>query len=108
MPCLFLLVLEEAVKRRIHVILCALWVDDFFLNLPSLACDFSRGISEGSYSTPFIVLAVLFVPFAGMFLSGDSDAGIQGTGLGCNNQDQLQNFSICHPVNVHAILDFIL
>lgn len=95
MPCLFLLVLEETVKMRIHGILCDLWVDDFFFYLPSLACVFSRVISERSYSTPFIVLAV-FAPFAGVFLIGDSDAGIQGTGLGYNNQDQLQYFSICH------------
>lgn len=72
MPCLFLLVLDEAVKRRIHVILCDLWVDDFYL--PSLVCGFSRGISERSYSTSFIVLAVCFAPFAGVFLVGDSDA----------------------------------
>lgn len=56
-----------------------LWVDDF---LPSLAREFSRGISERSYSTPFIVLAVFFAPFAGVFLIGDNDAGIQGTRLG--------------------------
>lgn len=56
-----------------------LWVDDF---LPSLACEFSRGISERNYSTPFIVLAVFFAPFAGVFLTGDNDAGIQGTRLG--------------------------
>lgn len=108
MPCLFLLVLEKAVKTRIHVILCDLWVDDFFVYLPSLACDFSRVISEGSYSTPFIVLAVFFAPFAGVFLIGDCNAGIQGMGLGYNNQDQLQYSSKCHPVNLHGILGFIL
>lgn len=97
MPCLFLLVSEGAVKTRIHIILCDLWVDDFYL--PSLACDLSRVISERSYSTLFIVLAVFFAPFAGVFLVGESDAGIQGTGLGYNNQDQLQYFSTCHTVN---------
>lgn len=59
-------------------------------------------------TTPFIVLAVFFAPLAGVFLIGDSDAGIQGMGLGYNNQDQLQYFSICHPVNLHGMLGFIL
>lgn len=108
MPCLLLLVLEEAVKKRIHDILCDLWVDDIFFYLPSLAWDFSRGILETSDSTLFIVLAVFFAPFAGVFLVGDSDSGIRGTGLGYNNQDQLQYFSICHPVNLHGVLGFIL
>lgn len=52
-------------------------------------------------------LLVFFAPFAGVFPIGDSDAGIQGTGLGYNNQDQLQYFSTCHPVNWHGILGFI-
>lgn len=46
--------------------------------------------------------------FSGVFLSADSDAGFQGTGLGYNNQDQLQYFTTCHPVNWHDILVFIL
>lgn len=59
-------------------------------------------------TTPFIVLAVFFAPLAGVFLIGDSGAGIQGMVLGYNNQEQLQYFSICHPVNLHGIFGFIL
>lgn len=59
-------------------------------------------------TTPFIVLAVFFAPLAGVFLIGDSGAGIQGMVLGYNNQEQLQYFGICHPVNLHGIFGFIL
>lgn len=93
MPCVLILELEEAVKRRIHVLLYGLWLDNILFYLLFLACRFSRGVIKRSDSILIIVLAVFFAPFAGLFLIGDSDAGNRGTGSGNNNQDWLQYFS---------------
>lgn len=93
MPCVLILELEEAVKKRIRVLLYGLWPDNILFYLLFLACRFSRGVIKRSGSILIIVLAVFFAPFAGLFLIGDSDAGNRGTGLGNNNQDWLQYFS---------------
>lgn len=93
MPYVLILELEEAVKKRICVLLYGLWLDNFLFYLLSLACGFSRGVIKRSDSILIIVRAVFFAPFAGLFLIGDSDAEIRGTGLGNNNQDWLQYFS---------------
>lgn len=96
MPCLLILVLEGTVKKRIHV-LWGLWLGNFLFYLPSLSCNFSREVLEINDSVLFIVLAVFFVTFAGLFLmkivvQGSEEQGwgtITGSGYSISAYDTL-------------------
>lgn len=77
-----------------------------FFYLPSLACDFSRGVLDRSDWILFIVLAVFFAPFAGVFLIGDSDARIGGTGLGSNKPGLATAFQRMTPCKFTQLIRF--
>lgn len=77
-----------------------------FFYLPFLACDFSRSILDRSDWIFFIVLAVFFAAFAGVFLIGDSDAGIGGTGLGSNKPGLATAFQHMIPCKLIRLIRF--